>query len=309
MSGAETQKGTACRPDAANDEGPAVETCESRVAGLKHRFMARIARGIEQTAGRPPAILHMPASHLMAGGQCNERPQPQRIGWRFNRQREATVQTTGEVLIVTSSYKVRALSELQSKDDDVRLSSGRARVDLTGRSESFDANGTREPGGSMPDSRGEGLPLSPPSRPVSSGIGSAMDGAGEGLAASTVEIVLAYLAKNTVDPTHLPKLISDLNKVLWQISEKGLASKEGARPAVPITKSVTPDYVICLEDGRRFKSMKRHLKATYNLTPKQYRDKWGLPESYPMIAPNYAKLCSNRAKSRGFGKNSLRSRL
>jgi predicted transcriptional regulator len=130
---------------------------------------------------------------------------------------------------------------------------------------------------------------------------------GEGNALSwTVDIVLAYLARNSVDSQELPKLIADLHGVLEQISTSDKApeppSETGRRPAVPIGLSVTPDYIICLEDGRRFRSMKRYLKTAYNLTPDEYRDRWGLPASYPMTAPGYTEMCSARAKARKLGR-------
>lgn len=126
---------------------------------------------------------------------------------------------------------------------------------------------------------------------------------GEGNAVSwTVDIVLAYLARNSLDSQALPKLIADLHGVLEQISTAERPPETGLRPAVPISASVTPDYIVCLEDGRRFKSMKRYIKAAYNLTPEEYRERWGLPATYPMIAPGYAALCSARAKSQKLGR-------
>ncbi|HEY9345876.1 MAG TPA: MucR family transcriptional regulator [Inquilinus sp.] len=130
---------------------------------------------------------------------------------------------------------------------------------------------------------------------------------GEGNAVSwTVDIVLAYLARNSVDSRALPKLIADLHGVLEQISttdrEPERRPEAGRRPAVPIDLSVTPDYIICLEDGRRFRSMKRYLKTAYHLTPDEYRDRWGLPASYPMTAPGYTEMCSARAKARKLGR-------
>lgn len=130
---------------------------------------------------------------------------------------------------------------------------------------------------------------------------------GEGNALSwTVDIVLAYLARNSVDSQELPKLIADLHGVLEQISTSDKAPEPppetGRRPAVPVNLSVTPDYIICLEDGRRFRSMKRYLKTAYNLTPDEYRDRWRLPASYPMTAPGYTEMCSARAKARKLGR-------
>jgi predicted transcriptional regulator len=130
---------------------------------------------------------------------------------------------------------------------------------------------------------------------------------GEGNALSwTVDIVLAYLARNSVDSQELPKLIAELHGVLEQISTSDKAPEQppetGRRPAVPVNLSVTPDYIICLEDGRRFRSMKRYIKTAYNLTPDEYRDRWGLPASYPMTAPGYTEMCSARAKARKLGR-------
>ncbi|WP_308013061.1 MucR family transcriptional regulator [Inquilinus sp. Marseille-Q2685] len=291
MTAAETLDGSARRSDAANDDAPAPEAWEGRVAGLKQRVMARITRSIEQAAGRLPPVPH-----------GRRRPSPQRIDRPTSRQREAIVQPTGEVLIVTSSYRFRAFDGLIPEELDGHLPFAPARTDPAGRSGSLDDPGVREPAGPAPTPLGAGAAALSAGRPASPELAAATAGSGEGLAAWTVEIVLAYLAKNTIDPIDLPRLISDLNKTLWQISEKDVPSKDGSRPAVPIAKSVMPDYIICLEDGRRFKSMKRHLKATYNLTPEEYRDKWGLPESYPMIAPNYARQCSERAKVQKLGK-------
>lgn len=134
---------------------------------------------------------------------------------------------------------------------------------------------------------------------------------GEGNAVSwTVDIVLAYLARNSVDSQALPKLIADLHDVLEQISTSDRGAERppetGRRPAVPVGLSVTPDYIICLEDGRRFRSMKRYIKAAYNLTPDEYRDRWGLPASYPMTAPRYTEICSARAKARKLGRRPAR---
>ncbi|MGO1081012.1 MucR family transcriptional regulator [Inquilinus sp. CA228] len=134
---------------------------------------------------------------------------------------------------------------------------------------------------------------------------------GEGNAVSwTVDIVLAYLARNSVDSQALPKLIADLHGVLEQISTSDRGPERppetGRRPAVPVGLSVMPDYIICLEDGRRFRSMKRYIKAAYNLTPDEYRDRWGLPASYPMTAPGYTEMCSARAKARKLGRRPAR---
>jgi len=118
----------------------------------------------------------------------------------------------------------------------------------------------------------------------------------------TADIVAAYISNNAVDLADLPKLISDVHGSL-----KGLAGGEVAKPveelkpAVNPRRSVTPDYIICLEDGKKFKSLKRHLSAHYDMTPEQYREKWGLPADYPMVAPNYAAARSALARKIGLG--------
>ena len=117
------------------------------------------------------------------------------------------------------------------------------------------------------------------------------------------QIVAAYVAKNPVEQADLPKLITEVHKALEQVSGSAAGKDEGndPKPAVSIKKSITPDYLICLEDGKKFKSLKRHLRTHFNLTPEQYREKWGLPADYPMVAPNYANSRSNLAKNMGLG--------
>jgi predicted transcriptional regulator len=125
----------------------------------------------------------------------------------------------------------------------------------------------------------------------------------EELMALTASIVAAYVTRNSVPTTDLPLLIASTHAAL-----AGLAGRpapvvaEPLVPAVPIRRSVTPDAIICLEDGRSFKSLKRHLSASYGLTPDQYRAKWNLPADYPMVAPNYAEARSAMAKSIGLGR-------
>lgn len=116
-------------------------------------------------------------------------------------------------------------------------------------------------------------------------------------------IVSAYVSNNPVPPGELAQLIGRVHAALLQAAGRVEAVTEAAplQPAVPIKRSVTPDYIVCLEDGRTFKSLKRHLRARYNLTPEQYRAKWGLPPDYPMVAPNYAKARSDLAKAIGLG--------
>jgi len=118
----------------------------------------------------------------------------------------------------------------------------------------------------------------------------------------TAEIVSAYVANNTVVATDLPALISNVFDALKKASASGMQpAKEELRPAVPIKKSVTAEYIICLEDGKKFKSLKRHLRTHYDLSPEEYREKWGLPHDYPMVAPNYAAARSDLAKRMGLG--------
>jgi predicted transcriptional regulator len=124
------------------------------------------------------------------------------------------------------------------------------------------------------------------------------------------EIAAAYISNNSVRSSELPGLIGDIHEALQRFSsgEAAAAESEKLTPAVPIKKSVMPDYVICLEDGRKFKSMKRHLRIAYNLTPDQYRAKWGLPSDYPMVAPAYAKSRSALAHQMGLGQKRRRTR-
>lgn len=120
-----------------------------------------------------------------------------------------------------------------------------------------------------------------------------------GLATS---IVSAYVSHNAVNSNAIPQLIKDVHNSLVQCEREGMEpQKVELIPAVPIKKSVTPDYLICLEDGKKFKSMRRHLREL-GMTPEQYREKWGLPLDYPMVAPNYANARSELAKKMGLGK-------
>jgi len=118
----------------------------------------------------------------------------------------------------------------------------------------------------------------------------------------TAEIVSAYVSNNTVVASDLPALINDIHQALSRVSVNAApAEREELRPAIPVKRSVTPDYIICLEDGKKFKSLKRHLRTHYNLSPEEYREKWGLPHDYPMVAPNYAAARSALAKKMGLG--------
>ena len=119
----------------------------------------------------------------------------------------------------------------------------------------------------------------------------------------STEIVSAYVSHNALSVTDLPKLIADVHSAL-----RGLRSTtapeliEELRPAVPVKKSVGADFIVCLEDGKKFKSLKRHLRTHYNMSPEEYREKWGLPADYPMVAPNYSATRSRLAKDNGLGR-------
>jgi predicted transcriptional regulator len=117
---------------------------------------------------------------------------------------------------------------------------------------------------------------------------------------SVTSIVAAYVANNTVPKENLASLISDVFRSLSQVGQK-TAQVEELKPAVSIKRSVQPDHIVCLEDGKTFKSLKRHLMSHYNMTPEEYREKWGLPHDYPMVAPNYARARSELAKRSGLG--------
>ena len=117
----------------------------------------------------------------------------------------------------------------------------------------------------------------------------------------TAQIVSAHVAHNSVAASSLPALIQDVYRTLSSIEAVPTAVAKRPDPAVPIAKSVTPDHIICLEDGRKLKMLKRHLKTSFNLTPEQYRERWGLPADYPMVAPRYAKQRSTLAKKIGLG--------
>jgi predicted transcriptional regulator len=118
----------------------------------------------------------------------------------------------------------------------------------------------------------------------------------------TAEIVSAYVSNNSVGVSELPLLIGDVHQALSRACNNIAApEREELRPAIAVKKSVTPDYIICLEDGKKFKSLKRHIRTHYNLSPEEYREKWGLPHDYPMVAPNYASARSQLAKKMGLG--------
>lgn len=122
------------------------------------------------------------------------------------------------------------------------------------------------------------------------------------------EIVSAYVRNNSVRASDLPGLINDVFMALENVGAPYVeTAAEPSKPAISIKKSVQPDYLICLEDGKKFKSLKRHLRTMYNISPEQYREKWGLPSDYPMVAPNYAAARSRLAKEMGLGQQRKRA--
>jgi len=118
----------------------------------------------------------------------------------------------------------------------------------------------------------------------------------------TADVVSAYVSNNPVPVGDLPGLIAQVHAALTGIVGSVSPEVEPLKPAVPIRKSVTPDYIVCLEDGKKFKSLKRHLSTRYGMTPEEYRAKWGLPADYPMVAPSYAATRSALAKTMGLGR-------
>jgi predicted transcriptional regulator len=124
----------------------------------------------------------------------------------------------------------------------------------------------------------------------------------------TTNIVAAHVANNSVAVADLPRLIRDVHDTLSSVGAGGARELERPTPAVPVKKSVTPDHVICLEDGKKLKMLKRHLKTAYNMTPEEYRERWNLAADYPMVAPNYAKQRSKLAKQIGLGTRARRKK-
>jgi predicted transcriptional regulator len=116
----------------------------------------------------------------------------------------------------------------------------------------------------------------------------------------TAQIVSAHVSNNSVTPDALPTLIQEVYRTLSGVGKEA-PQPDKPQPAVPVKKSVFPDHIVCLEDGKKLKMLKRHLKTAYNLTPDQYRERWGLPPDYPMVAPNYASHRSSLAKQIGLG--------
>lgn len=125
----------------------------------------------------------------------------------------------------------------------------------------------------------------------------------------TVDIVAAHVSNNTVALPDLPNLIDQVYRSLAAVGNEPPASTERPSPAVPIRKSIAPDYIVCLEDGKKLKMLKRHLKTAYNMSPEEYRERWGLPADYPMVAPNYARQRSSLAKQIGLGTRARRGSL
>jgi predicted transcriptional regulator len=115
------------------------------------------------------------------------------------------------------------------------------------------------------------------------------------------KIVAGYVSHNNVPPNEITSLVNTVHQALLGISGGTDYVHRAQEPAIAIKKSITPDYLICLEDGKKFKSLKRHLRTRYNMTPDEYRQKWGLPPDYPMVAPNYATARSNLALAMGLG--------
>ena len=128
------------------------------------------------------------------------------------------------------------------------------------------------------------------------------------LLALTTNIVAAHVANNSVALADLPRLIREVHDTLASVGNAPTQEQERPTPAVPVRKSVTPEYIVCLEDGKKLKMLKRHLKTAYNMTPEEYRDRWGLPADYPMVAPNYAKQRSKLAKEIGLGTRARRGK-
>ena len=132
-----------------------------------------------------------------------------------------------------------------------------------------------------------------------------------GLRELTADVVSAYVSNNSVPMGELSNLIAEVHRALGSTESGGEAGSaapaERPKPAVPVKKSITPDYIICLEDGKQFKSLKRHLSSKYSMTPEEYRARWNLPPDYPMVAPNYAAARSKLAREMGLGRKAKES--
>ena len=120
----------------------------------------------------------------------------------------------------------------------------------------------------------------------------------------TSDVVAAYVRNNELQAAELGSVIKSVHGSLAALNGNGQAEEEPQKPAISVRRSVTPEYIVCLEDGKKLKMLKRHLRTTYNMTPEEYRAKWGLPTDYPMVAPNYAKQRSAFAKKIGLGRAS-----
>jgi len=126
---------------------------------------------------------------------------------------------------------------------------------------------------------------------------------GDKLVELSASVVSAYVSHNALSVADLPKLIAQVHQALAGLGVAAPAEiVQELKPAVPVKKSITPDYLICLEDGKKFKSLKRHLRTEYDMSPEEYRQRWGLPADYPMVAPNYSEARSALAKSIGLGR-------
>jgi len=121
------------------------------------------------------------------------------------------------------------------------------------------------------------------------------------LVAMAATIVSAYVSSNQVSAQEIPELLRTVHRALGELADSTAERAHAQEPAIAVKKSITADYIICLEDGKKFKSLRRHLRTRYGMTPEEYRTKWGLPHDYPMVAPNYAKERSNLAKRMGLG--------
>ena len=122
------------------------------------------------------------------------------------------------------------------------------------------------------------------------------------LIAFTADVTAAYFSNHDVPQENIPQLVNTIYQSLSRLVAHGCASMDRPEPAVPVKKSISDDYIVCLEDGKKLKMLKRHLKTAYNMTPEQYRERWGLTADYPMVAPNYAKRRSNLAMEIGLGR-------
>jgi predicted transcriptional regulator len=134
------------------------------------------------------------------------------------------------------------------------------------------------------------------------------EGAEDTLLTLTADIVAAHVSNNSVAVNDLPNLIQNVHSALSDISKRAAAPEPRPEPKVSVRSSIKPDYIVCLEDGKKLKMLKRHLMTHYNLTPDQYRQKWGLSPDYPMVAPNYAEQRRTLAKSIGLGTKRRKSR-